>query len=734
MKHRAATIRLGVVLAVSLPAVQRVVADTASWWDPRWPWRRLVLVSPPRTNLPGQEAAWVEFLTHGAVKPDGSDIRVVTAAGQPVRFWVMQVGPDDRARVCFALAGPANKYFIYYGNPQAGTVEENWRPERGVLLEGWTYRGGAIATFDLTRETFRKAGRTDGRAFVPNIFLGHNPFGPPANYCHRYTGWLMIDRPGDYLLCTTSKDASFLLVDDQMVVQWPGQHGPVGEARYTGRIQLSRGLHKLTYDHVSVGPDGRAVAARQPPGTPAPVVIPPTAFAPITLGVSSDLDRYGTRVQADFSVEGPYESFFQDRYTFRYVFRARLSERPGAETRFEWDFGDGQAGDRENAEHVYLTPGMRTVTLTVRPGGRPSVIRNRIHVTRNWDRVVEPKLDPLDTQARLVAGYRFSEMSAADLRAAAEMLRRAGQMKTCLAVLAALPACVNQVKPEQIIEALPEVYTILVSEAGQPEMAARWFQAVEAKADDPGLKAGAGALAGRVSLEELGDLRGAEQMFERVVQHYGDRTRSPAIRQARIGLGDVYLRTGRYRRAEQAYEQAGTAADFGRMNIRVGSYARAVDDYIRRKEFQDAAVQLDRWEWDYPLEKLRGYSTLMRATLLSRQKRHAHLIRLVEGFPLVVVEGARPADPVDVIYLTVDPDKLPLLYRIDPVTGRVQSAAGTAFPPNAYGMEMGLLAVEAHAQLRQKDRARRELEVLIRLYPDSPLLGQARERLKEFGG
>jgi tetratricopeptide (TPR) repeat protein len=708
--------------------------DATSWWDPRWTWRRAVVVDPPQTDLPGADAAWVECFTHGEAAPSGADIRVLSSAGQPVKSFAMQSGPDDRTRVCFALTGRGNRYFVYYGNAKAAPLSDEWRPERGVLLEGWAYRGGAISTLALTRETFEKAGAVVGRTFVPNVFIGHNPFGPPADYCHLYTGWLICGTAGSYLFCTTSKDASFLLVDDQVVVQWPGRHGPVAEARYTGRTDLTRGLHKLSYYHVSIGVDGRAVAAWQPPGAPAPAVIPPTAFAPMAKATPSDLDRHATQFQADFTIEGPFEAFFQNRYTYRYAFQARSGERLTSEARCEWDFGDGQTADRMKVDHVYLAPGLRTVSLKIRQAGRQSTIRNRIQVTRDWNRVMDPRLDAVEDHAKIVADYRPGDVAPADLITAVWLLKRAGQTRSCLAALAAIPQRVNELKPEVMIEAIPDLYSLVVTDAGQPQTALRWFEAVEAKAADMTLKATAGAMAGRVALEELADLRHAEAAFDRVVRQYADRTRAPAVRRARIGLGDVFLRTGRYRQAQQACEQAGLTTEGQRLSIRVGSYARAVDDFLRRKEFGDAAEQLDRWEWEYPLEKLRGYSTLMRAELFSRQKRYADLVRLVEQFPLVVVEGNRPTDPVEVIYATVDPARLPELYRIDPATGRILSSVGTAFPPNSYGMQMGLLAVEAHVQLKQRDRARSVLDVLIRLYPDSPLLSQARDRLKNLGG
>jgi len=718
-----------VLLALALSGGP-LLASSAPWWNRRWSWRRQVVVSPPQTNLGGDEAAWVELYLNGACKPGGPSIRVTTDKGKPVKHFVMQTGPGDFARVCFALAGRTTKYFIYYGNSEAEAPNDDWRPQRGVLLEGWRYRGGAIASFNLTQQTFRKAGEVTGRTFVPNVFLGHNPFGVPSHYCHKYTGWLVCPKSGQYTFATTSKDASFLLIDDKRVVQWEGRHGAVPDARRADRATLSQGMHKLTYYHVSTGANGRAVAAWQPPGAGRPVVIPPSAFAPVARAACGELDQHATKVQADFTITGPHETFLKNRYTFRYVFEARLTGVRSSGVQYGWDFGDGVTGEGSKVDHVYLTPGLRTVTLKATRGSRQFPIANRLFVNRDWNRVTQPKLEPAKVHAAIVSRYPFEKMSPTDLSSAVWLLNRGKQGQACLAAVEAMPARIKHVTPGLVIRALPEVYDLMVTDLKQPERAARWLETIEGQADDVKLKAAAGTMAGRTYLTELGNLEQAEKCLERVVRECGERTRSPDIRRARLGLGDVYLRTGRYRRARQAIEEAGVVGERQRRNLRVGSYARAVDDFIRRREFKTAAEYLDRWEWEYPLEKLTGYSTLLRAQLYHRQGHYAKLTRLVTSFPMVVIVGDKPTDPVDVVYLTIDPKKLPELYKIDPTTGRIQSSSGTAFPPNLYGMDMGLLAVEGCVNLNQKDQARRVLEVLVLLYPDSVLVGQAKEQLK----
>ena len=50
--------------------------------------------------------------------------------------------------------------------------------------------------------------------------------------------------------------------------------------------------------------------------------------------------------------------------------------------KLHWDFGDGQTSDASPANHVYLRPGLYTVKLAVRRGGKTSEIANRVYVDR----------------------------------------------------------------------------------------------------------------------------------------------------------------------------------------------------------------------------------------------------------------------------------------------------------------------------------------------------------------
>jgi hypothetical protein len=73
---------------------------------------------------------------------------------------------------------------------------------------------------------------------------------PPAAFSVLWTGYLTIGRAGPYRFATTSDDGSWLWVDEQLVVDNGGVHGP--ETR-EGQIQLAPGSHRVRLQFVQFG-------------------------------------------------------------------------------------------------------------------------------------------------------------------------------------------------------------------------------------------------------------------------------------------------------------------------------------------------------------------------------------------------------------------------------------------------------------------------------------------------
>lgn len=621
-------------LAICTVATPAPLSAQSNWWNKDWPFRRIVNARQKKSGLEGSEVAWVTIPTHGRLASKARDLRVVTPGGTVLPHYLMRVGPGDQVSVAFPLRPAYPAYHIYYGNKTADKPPQKWRPKRGVLLESWTYRGGAVNTLEQVKRTFRRAaGGYEGAVFVPNIFVGLNPISGSSRWCHKFTAYLIAPKSGAYTIATTSAGASFVLIDDKPIVGWGGRHGFRRDTKHNAAVNLKAGLHKLTYYLVSSGWQGGAVAAWKPPKAKKFEVIRPAAFAQLKRAKLGRLEAAGQSDPADFTYENAGETFLANRYLHRLRFRPGPGVRSGVGVKYRWELGDGTVYNGRRVQHVYLTPGLYSVKLTVFRGGRSSSITNRVRVERNWAATYKRRIDEPDDYRAIVAKYDFSTMPGNLVWHAVSLLERGGKFrKAFTSALAALATKTGDLRRDQVATVIAWVRRDKLVGRKSPEQAAQMLLQMERNARRPDVAIQFGTAAGRVLLDESVDLPRARELFERLVREYADRVRSDAARAARIGLGDVYRLDGDYARAEQAYIAAGDktdapgrtsnpgrTSDAGLATIRVAHLSRSVEYFTKQGRYDVAEQMLDEWESDFPRQRLNGLSTLARMRLLAAQ-------------------------------------------------------------------------------------------------------------------
>ena len=599
-------------------------AAAGNWWNRAWRYRRVVTVPPNKgiTGLPGDDVGVVGMPTGGVAQPDGRDIRVATASGQLVNSRVLMMGPGDFARVAFALRPGTSRYYVYYGLAGAKAVA-SLVIRRGVLLEMWAYGGGATSSLEKVQKLFEAPGKVFiGRRFLDRIFMGHNPFGPQSSVASIFTGWFDCPRSGRYLFSCSSRNASFLLVDGKLVVDNSGTHSPQRDIRKHGSVELKAGQHKLTFYHVSRSGDPVVVAAWRPPGESRVRVIPPGAYLAIARAAPGMMTSQSGATQIDFVPKHAGEAFMLNRYFHRYEFAA-LATGPGAsKITWQWDFGDGQTAAGAAVEHVYLLPGLYTVTLKGKGGRGPLKRTNRIFVSRRWDMVTRDATEKLAGYSRIVAGYDFAKFKPELLLWSMLLCRRTGIDEAVMAAGEALMS--KDQAPAHVIEqAVPLYAEQLAGRKSRDEAAAALIKAA-GMSQNAAVSAAMLVRAARIHLAMHHEAK-AEKLLALVLRTYAPRTRGSAVRQARIALGDVWRLRGNYQKARDLYQQAGPArAVIGKsVIITKGDFARHVEAYVKSSEFAWAEQYLDKWEDAYPTDKLEGYSTLLRVRLLEAHRKHA---------------------------------------------------------------------------------------------------------------
>lgn len=686
-----------VALLLVLPG-RALAAGRMVWWNTKWEYRRTVQAYATPSGFPGDDVAWVSFTGGGQVKPDGSDVRVV-ADKDLVPSKVLFVGRGDQVTVAFKVIPNVAYYEIYFGNESADPPKEDWQIRRGCLLETREYNGGDPKDWGGMQDILKRANRVMGRAFVEKVFLGHNPFGPSVNNVNIYTGALVCPKAGNYTFYTTSDDASFLLVDGKMVVQWPGWHGAVRDARHKGQVDLTQGLHKLEYYHVQAGGSQYAVAAWQVPGSGTITVIPNTSFAPVQ---RAQLGYYQTRSQrggmADFWAENAGEALLEesDNYLIRMKFDNRTSAGVRASGRCEWDFGDGNTLRAISPEHIYFSRGTYTVRLWA--GKKTNVFEAKVVVDRDWWRgVLDQNIDKVEDYLPMVAKYEWGQMPGDDLRNAVIFFERLGKKDRVLELCNILLDVTRELSDDRRLEIAGKVAD-LYRERGESGEAARTLQLAADRAAKDAVKAELLVRAGDIQYEDLRDAEAAMRSFDAAVRDHAA-VGGMLIRRAYIGLGDA-ARLGLRQEGEKAQKEAlafyekALAVKYENTTLRrdqllVAAAGRAVEDYLRRDELDTAWSYLESWRLRSPLDMLTGnWIVLYARYLIARGK----------------IEPAL--------------DELALLLEVT--------------PRNNYAPEALVVKAEAWLRLKKPERAREALEDLADDYPESALAERTEEIFAEL--
>jgi len=74
-----------------------------------------------------------------------------------------------------------------------------------------------------------------------------NPFGPDEYYIAVFWGNFYCPETGTYEFAVDSDDAAFMLVDGDLVSEFPGNHAVANNWDNSGKIYLKKGVHKMTY-------------------------------------------------------------------------------------------------------------------------------------------------------------------------------------------------------------------------------------------------------------------------------------------------------------------------------------------------------------------------------------------------------------------------------------------------------------------------------------------------------
>lgn len=669
--------------------------QAGTWWRRPWAYRVGVTFPPGKrgqsspTGLTGDDVGVVTFHHGGGMQPDGRDVRVVTSRGRITPHRILMNGPGDQIRVAFALQRDVPKYYVYFGNANPEAPDTKLKIQRGVLIEMWPYNGGRANTPQQALQTFERAKSRPalGANFAADIFQGCNPFGPERNIVGRYTAWIRAPQDGEYEFATSSMNASFLWVDDALVVSNGRWHGPQHRIVRRGKVALRQGLHKLTFLHVSPWGEPIAVVVWRPPARKWGR-LDAKSITPVRLGSPGVIEKRGRTVNIDFTVRPGGEVFGGESYYQRRDFVARIQGRGDHGVKWNWDFGDGLTGEGKEVQHVYLVPGVYTITLIARGPGRPMNVTHKIQIDRPWARRAFNRLERLSDYAEQVATYDLAKLPAPSNAEAVQLFYRARDReqltRACETFLKR-----NKTDADSVKFVLPMYVKAMLTtySSADARKAVAALKKAAGMTDQPILAADMQLRAAAVLIDPLGQPDEALPIIEHVLAASEDR---PAVlRRARIALGDAYRAQGSRQKALAAYNQAGVVDEKARKHPALvrGDFARRAEAYLNTKKHNAAQEVLDQWEEIFPADRLEGYSTLLRVELLLERRQYAAAARQAET-----------------------------LVKVS--------------PQSPYAPQILMQAYEAYRAGGRKDRARKALQRLVADYRESPLSQKAKQLLE----
>jgi PKD repeat protein len=617
----------------------------------------------------------VEFFHHGEIRPDGKNVLAATERLKPLPTRVLQLGPGDFCRVAFQTALPETDYLILYGgNPPDPASVPAWTSRDGLLFEARRFKPEVnLFSFESVKQAFETA-EPIGADYVDGILHAFNPVWPrPEPFLSRYSGYLHVPSRGRYGFFISSEDCSFLLIDGKLVAEAPGRRRPERVARPDLRrvVELDAGAHRLEYYHAAAGPSAMMVVAWEPnpsDAKPQPQAIPAELFRAWAVG-RVDPSAPSTRKEKllpDFRFEAVSDVPLPDNpeplvgVQFTNLSPPELSAR----VRISWDFGDGQSSEETNPFHVYLRPGLYSVKLTVTRAGRPLEMTYRILVDqpiygirrRAQAQKQESSFATIDQFLPYLGQYDSRKLDAASLRQlvlayqwkatlvlgveeppqtgtassgseAAPTPQQLAQRKKELAAKRAeatkwIRAAVESAQVAFLSESAAKGDSELLSLArlvgpmardglGDSKLAAAIWQGAAERLTLPEARAEAEIEAADILINDLVQPQSARPLLEAAEKRLGQVNRGNlASKLARV-WGDFYGATGDGQQARRYYQLAEQRLPTQRTYVEriawQGAHSRSVEDFLQVEWWERAAEQLRAWESEFPADKIEGY-------------------------------------------------------------------------------------------------------------------------------
>jgi TolA-binding protein len=617
------------------------VSAKEPWWDEKFSCRRKFIVEDDPYKSARTDVAVAGFYAYGCLANSARDIRVLDSRANLIPFQVMFFHPDLYCIVAFRHSAPEKNYWIYYGNNNAQKVDFPWMPKAGVFLATYQRKGGGAPNWDAMRRIFKDSSpHPFGAGYRDMIFDGFNPYGSSVNFVSRYLAYFFADNDGEYRFCTASDDASFLLVDEKLIADWPGWHNAGGGVygQHSGTLELKKGIHKLTYYHLQGDDQTACVAGWKKPGDKNVSLMPAEAFVPVLRTTCLLYEVRGQSAAPDFKPE-QLDTLMAEGKT--YVLFQFTDITPAAVpdlAQRRWDFDDGISTFETNPSHLYLSEGVRSVKLVYQ-------MKNGDVVTSQQNLPVygNPPLtnpDPFYLQTRIAGWamkYPLESLSREDLASAALLLVKESRYEPVFQILDQKFKELKDADDPLECELALLYARILAENMNQTENGVlflkKWIEKGKTDKKSMAQKAPIYFYLARIQSEQLKNAGDSLKTLLSLLDADDEMNRDDQ-QKLYMNLGDACMSLKDLKRARDFYEQVEVlvSQDLRQpASFYKSSYVLTVESYIRSGDYIEAENALQKWQEAFPTEKINGHSLLLYGKLYRAKKEYESSNKILDS-------------------------------------------------------------------------------------------------------
>ena len=602
----------------------------ASWKVADAPYR-VVVRQTSAPNAP--EAGFlIDLQEFGQTRPDLADMLLTDAEGKSLPLAKIGRRAGGRVQLLAQKLEPKSPYYLYFGGNNIRLAPE-WTPKVSLLME--TRLAPDNLAFDSLREVksaWDQSKDAPGAGFVDQIYQGGNLFGPSFNFLTHYTGYLRVPKAREITFYTLSSDCSFVKVNDQLELGWPGRHTPSTTPPKLAKkaVQCAEGLVKIDY-YAAKGdlapeatPEAATVLGWQT-GTGFEAIPKDSWLHPGMTQVSPAQSADGRWVPV---AKASVESFLA--YANQWFYETRIELRPPQSAEgwtATWEFEDGAAVSGTGGAHLLTGKESQTIQCKLTRNGTTLNEVFRVDVPERLQRASINNQSDIRRYLDLIGAEAVQKLNPDSIRSRLVLLCDYGTDQE-VAQYGAKWAERNQSDELWLLVRAAEIRARAQSD---PAKAKQEFISLQ-QTLEPAPRQVYAAYLDMMEVDLLAFCVRDPEAFGRITQIAFLNAGTDLERTARVRLGDLHRLLGHFKEAAEQYRSLEPQTPSLAQAAKDSAAALLLSDLLDKGFGRDAQLKLNEWELRRPMVKFDTEFLLLHARDLLLLGRWSEALAELDSF------------------------------------------------------------------------------------------------------